>query len=781
MPPPPLYRTRPKLFALAAVAGSLLLAAVAPAWAAILARGVVTTASGAPIEGAEVALVGSANHVRTGGDGRFAFPSLTPGRIGVRVRHAGFITRTRRFELKEGDEPAWTFVLTEPAPSASTPGERPRDLGHSEVMGAIKLPVEQRDLPQGATIVTPGALRDRGAFSTSEAARGVAGVLAWPSASDDALGATAFSGRGQSSAHPPGSLRDGFSDRGRYAPRDLVAIERVEFLRGSGAIIDGAAGLLGGTVHVVDKRPTLEPFTEAMVAADGRGRARTTLDHSASIGGSRATYRVSAALERPSGFRDDTRGGSGVALAPVLDWPVTELTHVFVRAEVVRRSFRDDAGLPLVRESFGSPRGRQFGEPGFADRVAQGYELQAEVTHFLEGDLQLRQALRFGRGEQQGRRVRLLGLDFAGDVRRHVDDVDERSHDFASQSELIALFRTGRIEHALVTGAEFSRGEQSARGSLDSLSTISFTDPRYGATPLARGRGLDRREPDRGVSVYVQDLMKPHARVRVLVAARHDVRSVRGELGGAEVASVRTSHLSPRLGLVLQTGSGTRLYGTYARSFRPAASGPAHGDPADRRSESGASLEAGVKQEVAGGRFAWTAAAYQSTLRDVAVPIPNDDLGRSRRSAEQRSRGIELQWVGALTRDLRVLAGYAWNDAEVTGRRGGDVAPGTRPVMAPRQHLDAWLAYRVPTGVWAGLDVGLGVESRSACEAQIPNALELPSFTQVDAMLGYGRGAWRAQLNALNLGDVRAYDVSVAQSLMPREPRQLRTAFTIRF
>ena len=119
MPPPPLYRTRPKLFALAAVAGSLLLAAVAPAWAAILARGVVTTASGAPIEGAEVALVGSAIHVRTGGDGRFAFPSLTPGRIGVRVRHAGFITRTRRFELKEGDEPVWTFVLTEPAPSAS--------------------------------------------------------------------------------------------------------------------------------------------------------------------------------------------------------------------------------------------------------------------------------------------------------------------------------------------------------------------------------------------------------------------------------------------------------------------------------------------------------------------------------------------------------------------------------------------------------------------------------------------------------------------------------------
>lgn len=781
MPPSCLNPARSSLPLWAAIAAFAWVADVAPTWAAILARGVVTTVNGTPIEGAEVALVGSANHVRTGRDGRFAFPSLTPGRIGVRARHAGFVTLTRRFELKEGDEPAWTFVLTEPAPSAPTPGERPRDLRHSEVVGAMKLPVEQRDLPQGATIVTPGALRDRGAFSTSEAARGVAGVLAWPSASGDALGASAFSGRGQSSAHPPGSLRDGFSERGRHAPRDLVAIERVEFMYGSGAIIDGAAGLLGGTVHTVGKRPTLEPFTEALAAADGWGRARTTLEHSASIGRSRATYRIGAALERPSGFRDDTRGGSGVAFAPVLDWPLSELTHVLVRAEVVRRSYRDDAGLPLVRESFGSPRGRQFGEPGFADRIAQGYELQAELTHFLEGDLQLRQALRFGRGQQEGRRVRLLGLDAAGDVRRHVDDIAERSHDFASQSELIAMFRTGRIEHALVTGAEVSRGESSAHGSLDSLSVISFADPRYGATPLARGRRLDRREPDRGLGFYVQDLMKPHARVHVLVAVRHDVRSLRGELAGAEVSSVRTNHFTPRLGLVLQTGSGTRLHGTYARSFRPATRGPAHGDRADQRSESGASLEAGVKQEVAGGRLAWTAAAHHSTLRDIPVPIPNDDLGRSRRIAEQRSRGLELQLVGALSRDLRVLAGYAWNDAEVTGRPGGDVAPGTRPVMAPRQHLDAWLAYRVPSGVWVGLDVGLGIESRSACQAQIPNALELPSFTQVDAMLGYGRGAWRAQLNAVNLGDGRAYDVSVMQSLMPREPRQIRTTFAIRF
>ena len=40
--------------------------------------------------------------------------------------------------------------------------------------------------------------------------------------------------------------------------------------------------------------------------------------------------------------------------------------------------------------------------------------------------------------------------------------------------------------------------------------------------------------------------------------------------------------------------------------------------------------------------------------------------------------------------------------------------------------------------------------------------------------MGFGRDRWQVQLNADNLADVRAWDVSADGALWPRDPRTVR-------
>ena len=123
---------------------------------------------------------------------------------------------------------------------------------------------------------------------------------------------------------------------------------------------------------------------------------------------------------------------------------------------------------------------------------------------------------------------------------------------------------------------------------------------------------------------------------------------------------------------------------------------------------------------------------------------------------EVRSRGVELDAQSQVTDRLRLQASYTYTDIEYV--EAEEDIEGNRVNQAPRNQASVWGHYRFNGDALSGLDVGLGARYLSGIEADRANTLNVPSYTLMDASIGYDFGqlgvrGLSARLNANNLLD----------------------------
>ena len=92
-----------------------------------------------------------------------------------------------------------------------------------------------------------------------------------------------------------------------------------------------------------------------------------------------------------------------------------------------------------------------------------------------------------------------------------------------------------------------------------------------------------------------------------------------------------------------------------------------------------------------------------------------------------------------------------------------------------------WTQYKQRGGPLTGLSVGLGVryvDKRPSADA--PGFYWVPSFTMLDAALGYDAGPWQFALSISNLTDKVTYDCWYARCWYG-PARQIRATATVRW
>lgn len=112
------------------------------------------------------------------------------------------------------------------------------------------------------------------------------------------------------------------------------------------------------------------------------------------------------------------------------------------------------------------------------------------------------------------------------------------------------------------------------------------------------------------------------------------------------------------------------------------------------------------------------------------------------------SRGFEIEAVGNVTPDLRLIASYSYTDAEYTG---GDQA-GFRVESVPEHLASLWAVKDFSLFGSDGFSVGGGVRYVGS-SWDGTDTLKTPAFTVFDAMAAYETEYWRFQINGTNLGD----------------------------
>mgnify|MGYP002039932878 FL=1 len=150
-------------------------------------------------------------------------------------------------------------------------------------------------------------------------------------------------------------------------------------------------------------------------------------------------------------------------------------------------------------------------------------------------------------------------------------------------------------------------------------------------------------------------------------------------------------------------------------------------------------------------------------------------------AGEVRSRGFEVNVVGELTPEWRVIGGYAYVDAEVT--KDSTLPKGTRLANIPRNAFNLLNVYEFQDGALRGLGLGVNlkyVDERAGQTAA--NTFAMDDYTVTDLLSFYKvNEQLRLNLDVRNVFNKGYEESSWNNYAYPGEPRTVQTGFTYTF
>lgn len=619
---------------------------------------------------------------------------------------------------------------------------------------AMRTETALKDTPQAVSVVTEQQIEDQALHGMADVLRYVPGVgMAQGEGHRDAPVM-----RGNASTGD--FYTDGIRDDVQYF-RDLYNVSQVEILKGANAMIFGRGGS-GGVINRVSKQADGIAVQSLSLQAGSHDFYRAQADIGDALNDNVA-YRVNAMVESAGSFRNgvsrELRG-----IAPTLAFGVGDNTRVALSAEYFNDQRTVDRGIPSYH---GKPidTGREtfFGsaDDSFAETDVLSFD--ALIEHDMDGAV-LRNRTRIADYRKFYQNVFPGAVNSSGSMVSisAYNNLTERQNIF-NQTDLIFDISQGDIIHRMLVGAELGRqdtgnfretGYFGAPGSTATSQSVSVDNPQP-TLPINFRQSAGDADND-GVAdtaaLYVQDQMHIGENWQLIAGLRYDRFAMDFTDNRKGIRTEQTDNmLSPRAGLIYQATPDFNLYASYSQAFVPRA-----GDQLASLKPSNANLdpeefvnhEIGMKWQLSRGLFT-SLALYRLDRGNVAVADP-DNAGQSLLIDAQRSQGLEWDIGGNLTKTVQLLAGYAYQDAELTETVSASAQKGAQLPLVPEHSAFVWGRWDVSPK----FGLGLGVNGQSAVYASTSNAVRLPGFARWDGALYYTQSdnlKW--QLNVENIAD----------------------------
>ncbi|PSB47783.1 TonB-dependent siderophore receptor [Cyanosarcina cf. burmensis CCALA 770] len=653
-------------------------------------------------------------------------------------------------------------------PSQPAPGEETEIVvtGEREVEGynapdastATKTDTPLRDIPQSIQVIPRQVIEDQQVTEISDALRNVSGVT--PRV-DYGFSYT-YNIRGFSDSR---TLRNGFRiEAPTIAPS---GIERVEVLKGPASVLYGQVEP-GGIINFVTKKPLSNPYYAVEFTAGSYNFYEPSIDFSGPLtADGKLLYRLNASYQNFGSFIDFV-DGEILSIAPVISYKIGDATTLTLEYEYLYSDRTYNDGLPIDPVTFELPISRYLGEPG--DRIDETTNnLILSFDHRFDDNISLRTAFgaSFSEGEDVACRVSEYDPETQEVSRFCVTDGSEYDDVYSWQTDLVAKFNTGSVQHQLLLGLELSQRNNGYENFEASGANINVFDPVYGEPIPPSDYSFKDDFTSNAVGLYLQNQIALLPNLKLLIGGRFDFINFESEGYEQTVGEERIERsndfddnaFSPRVGLVYQPIEPISLYASYSRSFVPNNTTTASGELIEPTR--GTQYEAGIKAEL--GNLSATLAAYEITKTNILTTDP-DNPDFSIGVGEVKSRGIEFDLGGEILPGWNLVASAFINDAFVT--EDNNLPVDDVLINAPAEGASLWTTYEIQRGNLQGLGFGVGVFYVGDREAELPNELVLPSYVRADASIFYKRDNWRVGLNFKNLFDTKYYESSQNTALI---------------
>ena len=706
----------------------------------------------------------------------------------------------------------------------------------SDSMSATKSDTPLKETPQSISVVGQEQMRDQGVQNVQEALRYMPGVVADSFGNDSRYDLSKV--RGINATHYLDGLRTTYGYESSTSKFEPYALERVEVLRGPSSMLYGQTPT-GGLINGVSKLPSEIPYGEIGVDYGSFDFKQVRLDMTGPLtDDGKWLYRI-VGLARDADTQVDFVENDRLMLAPSLTYRPTNDTSI----SVLGHFRDDQSGstqqfFPHAGTLTPNVNGQRLSRSAFAGEPGDYYDTESQsvtgiIDHRFSEDLKLHHISRYTHTDTAYdstyaaplSSLRLSALNYLGGAAFDTSfapflDANETqtargktlqftdAEVFNTDTNLTGTFSTGDLHHKVTGGVDHMRFVANVSTSgplLDNLipgvqSPFDLYNPVYGQTlflfnPNALLAGgspfvpadaipMDARpeETQTQTGIYLQDQLRWGQWIGV-VGLRQDWLSI-GQAGSPDIDETQTTW---RASLMYEFDGGLSPYVSYSTSFMPIPGqvvGPdifatilGTGTLSPAGPIEGEQIEVGFKYQPVGAPFMINAALYELTEKNqVTQP---DYFFDAVQGANVKVRGFEIEAVGRVTEQLKIIGSYSYTDAHYEKYPElfpsfisvgfPDLMRGKRVDGVPQHLASLWALYSVDSGMFRGLSFGGGVRYVGSSESfgvdiefdpvfGIPvvtaeRTLKTPSYTLFDAMIAYETEAWRWQITAQNLAD----------------------------
>jgi catecholate siderophore receptor len=648
-----------------------------------------------------------------------------------------------------------------------------------------------RELPQTISVIPRSVIEEQGATTLSEVLRNVPGL-------------TIAAGEGGAPAGDNLTLRgfsarndvfvDGVRDLGPQS-RDPFNLEQVEVIKGPQSAFTGR-GSTGGSINLISKQPNLNRYVGGSLSLGNASMQRFTADVNlplARLGmGERTAFRMNVLAHDAGVPGRDVVESERRGFAPSLLFGSGKPTRLSLNYFRLRQDNVPDYGIPWVtathnvladlrdqpapvpRDSFYGLRSRDTERMG-SDMGTVRFEHDAgELTTF-------RNQFRYGRST---RNSITTAPRFAGNdsliINRNGPSWLTEDKILDNQADLSSTFRTGAVEHSVVTGAAFTREHniRKSRTVAGAPTTTLFSpdpDQAFAGTitlnPLVGDATGDTQ------AIYAFDTVRVGERLRLNGGLRWERFAVDGVNTNGNPLERADRMFSLRAGAVYNPAQNGSVYLSYGTSLNPSLEGLTY-QPADvtLEPEKTYTVEGGTKWDVLKGRLSLSAAVFRVEKTNARTPGVLPDDPPQVLQGKQRVAGTELGVSGFITRRLRVFGAYTYLGSKILDSNNPAEA-GNRLINTPPHSFNLWTTYGL-----GKLELGGGARFIDGRFSNTTNTRRVDDYWTLDAMASYPITSHLGlRLNLYNLNNAYYFERLGGGHLIPGPSRAVMVSTNFHF
>ncbi|MBC5833618.1 TonB-dependent siderophore receptor [Flavobacterium sp. F372] len=661
-----------------------------------------------------------------------------------------------------------------------------------------KMPLKDIENPQVYNTITNDLLKEQVVTNFNDALKNATGVTRlWESTGRGGDGAEFYSMRGFSVQPTMINGLPGINN----GSIDPINVDNIEVIKGpSGTLFGSSLISYGGLINIVTKKPYSKFGGEIGYNSGTYGMDRLTADVNIPLNKD-VSLRMNSAYQKENSFQDAGFNKS-FFFAPSLSYKVSDKLSFLINTEF---SERESANAPMVFLNRGLPISF-FSMDLFEQNYKKSYtsneltmnnptfNLQAQMFYKLSDSWTSQTVLSRSTAKTNGYYHYLFDSSNGDEFARFISKANSQTEGTDIQQNFIGDFKIGNLRNRMVVGIDYlSMNQRNANAGWRSFGTISMVDQtdNIGSNPTEltqnavdailtgsySGKTMAENEV---ISAYVSDVLNVTEKLSVMASVRVD-----NFISKTETQSFNQIAVSPKFGTVYQIiPNKVSVFGNYMNGFTNMAPS-IQSDNVTYKSfkpEQANQYEFGLKTNLYKDIISTTISYYNIDVTDKVMTDPTTYIS-SIQGGEVNSNGVEISFTANPIKGLNIIAGYSYNDSEVTKDIIDDSYLGYRPEEAgPNTLVNFWANYSFSEGDLKGFGLGFGGNYASefnVLHRKTTGSFTLPDYTILNSALSYNSDKFNISLKVNNVLNEKYY--SGWSTVTPQKLRSLTAGLTYKF